>query len=211
MEELIILGAGPHAHEMADMVRWVNGVQGDRWELLGFLVPEGEAGRVGERSEQGDVVLGTYAALARYPGARLLPEVNSDAPDLPAERLATLVAPSAFVTSTARIGPGSVIYPNCFVGHHADLGARTFALSGCVINHDVRLADDVILASGVTIAGFVRVEAGCYLGQASTIRQHLRIGRGSLIGMGSVVIRDVPPNSVMVGNPARRLRDRAEG
>ena len=30
----------------------------------------------------------------------------------------------------------------------------------------------------------------------------------ALIGMGAVVIRDVPPNSIMVGNPARRLKDR---
>ena len=30
---------------------------------------------------------------------------------------------------------------------------------------------------------------------------------GSLIGMGSVVLREVPPNSVMVGDPARKLRD----
>jgi acetyltransferase-like isoleucine patch superfamily enzyme len=56
----------------------------------------------------------------------------------------------------------------------------------------------------------VWVEDGCYLGQACAIKQYLRIGRGSLIGMGSVVVRDVPPNSVMVGNPARKLRDRNE-
>jgi acetyltransferase-like isoleucine patch superfamily enzyme len=36
----------------------------------------------------------------------------------------------------------------------------------------------------------------------------LRIGRDSLIGMGSVVVSNVPPNSVMVGNPAHKLRDR---
>jgi acetyltransferase-like isoleucine patch superfamily enzyme len=39
------------------------------------------------------------------------------------------------------------------------------------------------------------------------VRQNLRIGRDSLVGMGSVVIKDVPPSSVMAGNPARKLRD----
>jgi acetyltransferase-like isoleucine patch superfamily enzyme len=52
------------------------------------------------------------------------------------------------------------------------------------------------------------VEAGCYLGQGCTVRQELRIGAGSLVGMGAVVVRDVPPGSVVAGNPARRLRDR---
>ena len=39
----------------------------------------------------------------------------------------------------------------------------------------------------------------------------LRIGRDSLIGMGCVVVKDVPPNSVMAGNPARRMRDNTPG
>ena len=48
------------------------------------------------------------------------------------------------------------------------------------------------------------------LGQACTIRQFVRLGKGSLIGMGAVVLKDVPPNSVMVGNPARRLKYRVQ-
>ena len=60
----------------------------------------------------------------------------------------------------------------------------------------------------MTLAGAVHVEEGCYLGQTCSGRQHLRIGKGSLIGLGAVVIKDVPPNCVMVGNPARKLKDR---
>ena len=209
MSPLIILGAGPHAYEMADIVRQCNRAA-STWDLLGFLVPEAQAERVGERSACGDVILGTYAELGRYPEARFVPEVNCGCPDVPRERLASLIAPGTFVAGSARIGKGSVIYPNCFVGHNAVLGERCFVLSGSVINHDDRLDDEVIVCSGVTLAGFVHVEAGCYLGQACTIKQYVRIGQGSLIGMGAVVLRDVPPNSVMVGNPARRLGDRAE-
>jgi len=210
MDKLIILGAGPHAREMADIVRQIN-VVAPTWELLGFLVPETQAERVRTRSAYGDPVLGTYADIARYADARYVPEVNCGCPELPRERFASLIAPAAFVASTARIGRGSVIYPNCFIGHNAVLGERNFVLSGSVINHDDCLEDDVTVCSGVTLAGFVHVETGCYLGQACTIKQYLRIGRGSLVGMGSVVINAVPPNSVMAGNPARRLRDRGDG
>jgi serine acetyltransferase len=41
------------------------------------------------------------------------------------------------------------------------------------------------------------------------VRELLTVGRGSLIGMGAVILHDVQPNSVMAGNPARRLRARA--
>ena len=88
------------------------------------------------------------------------------------------------------------------------MGDFVFCLSGSVINHDNVIEDRVVFASGVALAGHVHVENGCYLGQSSTVRQFLTIGRGSMLGMGAVVVKDVPPNSVMAGNPARKLRDR---
>ncbi len=81
-------------------------------------------------------------------------------------------------------------------------------LSGCIINHDDVLEDNVVCASGVTLAGAVHVESGVYLGQSCTVRQFLRIGRNSLVGMGAVVVKDVPPDCVMAGNPAFKLRDK---
>jgi acetyltransferase-like isoleucine patch superfamily enzyme len=207
MDDLIIMGAGPHAQEMTDIVGEINRAQ-PTWNLLGFLVPEAQAGLVGTALGCGYPVLDTYAAIGHYPDAFFVPEYNCGYPDVPHGRSASLVAHSAFVASTAQIGRGCVIYPHCFVGHNAVLGDRVFLLSGSVINHDCRLDDDVTAGSAVSLAGFVHVEAGCYLGQACTIRQYLAIGRGSLIGMGSVVITDVAPNCVMVGNPAHKLKER---
>jgi len=204
---LIILGSGPHAYEMADIVRQINALA-PTWELLGCLVAEDRAGEAASCAERGLPVLGTYAEAERYGDVVFAPEYGCGAPLALLERAVSLVAPSAFVAGTAQLGGGSVVYPHCFVGHKALLGERVFVLAGSVINHDDVLEDDVTVCSGVTLAGFVHVEAECYLGQGSTIRQYLRIGRGSLIGMGSVVIADVAPNSVMVGNPAHRLRDR---
>jgi sugar O-acyltransferase (sialic acid O-acetyltransferase NeuD family) len=154
-------------------------------------------------------VLGSPESLARYPETCFVPDNQWPAAlPLPPGRLVSLIDPGAFVSRTAHIGGGSVIYPNSFVGLDAGIGQRFFCLSGCVVNHHCVIEDRVVAASGVTLAGSVHVEADCYLGQASSVRQYVRIGRGSLIGMGAVVVKDVPPNSVMVGNPARRIRDR---
>ena len=210
MRDLIILGAGPHAQEMADIVRQINRVE-PVWNLLGFIVPDAQAALVGRHMGSGLPVLGIYATIDQYSAAVFVPEYGCGFPDFPCERMVSLIAPSAFVASTAQIGAGCVIYPGCFVGHNAVLGKRVFCLSGCVINHDDRLEDNVTVCSNASLAGLVHVERDCYLGQGCAIRQELRIGRGSLIGMGSVIIRDVPPNSVMVGNPGRRLRDRTAG
>ena len=205
MRELLILGTDVHAGEMAEIVERMNARQ-PMWRLLGFLTQD--RARVGE-VWNGYPILGTAADLEQYPEACLVPafgwpETGGVAP----ERWVSLVDPSAFVSRTAILGAGCVIYPNCFVGLNARLGDRVFCLSGSVINHDDVLEDGVTVASGVLLAGQVHVEAGCYLGQGCTVRQFLRLGRGSMVGMGAVVIRDVPPGSIVVGNPARFLRPR---
>lgn len=205
VRDLLILGVGVHAAEMAEIVERVDTAK-PTWRLLGFIAPEKK--HVGEQ-QNGYPILGAIDQLPEYPDACLVPAYGwPQSPTLPRVRLITLVDPTAFVSRTAAIGAGCVLYPHCFVGLHATIGDYVFCLSSSVINHDVVLEDQVTVASGVSLAGSVHVEADCYLGQACTIRESVRIGRGSLIGMGAVVVKDVPPNSVIVGNPGRRLRDR---
>ena len=201
--DLLILGRGPHSAEMAEIVERINHAA-PTWNLLGFVSPDGK-GAGTERS--GYPVLGGPEMLDAYPSACVVADNEwPRTPELPEDRLVSLIDPSAFVSRTATIGAGTVLYPHCFVGLNARIGKRIFAISGCIINHDDVLEDYVVLASGVTLAGSVHVEQGCYLGQSATVRQYLRIGAGSTLGMGAVIIRNVPPGSVMVGNPARVLR-----
>lgn len=205
MRDLLILGVGVHAEEMAEMVERVNATR-PAWRLLGFLAPD--ANGVGDQ-RNGCPILGTIDELASYPEASLVPAFGwPRSLPVPRHRLISLIDPTAFVSRTTSIGAGCVLYPHCFVGLNARIGNDVFCLSGSVINHDDVLEDRVVLASRVSLAGSVHVEADCYLGQACTVRECLRIGRGSLIGMGAVVVKDVPPNSVIVGNPGRRVRDR---
>lgn len=205
MRDLLILGNGVHGAEMVEIVERINRTA-PTWNLLGYLSPqEGEAGR----TRNGYPVLGSVSALVDYPDACLIPDNEwPRSLPIPYERLVSLVDPTVFVSRTAVIGRGCVLYPHGFVGLNARLGDYIFCLSGSIINHDDVLEDHVVLASGVRLAGSVTVEAECYLGQSCTVRETTRIGRGSLIGMGAVVIRDVAPNSVIVGNPGRRLRSR---
>ena len=185
LPDLVILGDGVHGREMVHIVERINRVT-PTWNLIGHLGAD---------------------AIHAHPTARLIAD-NEFPKDIviPRDRIVSLIDPSAFVHPTARIGAGCVIYPNCFIGCGASLGERVFMLAGAVINHDDVLEDRVTVCTNVSLAGYVHVEADCYLGQACTVRQRLRIGRGSLLGMGCVVVSNVPPESVMVGNPARLLR-----
>lgn len=208
MRDLIILGTGVHGAEMAHIVERINR-QAPTWALKGHIAP-----RAPDRTTfAGHPVLGSAEAmadlLARYPDAMLVAdnEFPKTVP-VPADRRTTLIDPSCCIHPTARIGKGCAIFPQCFVGLNAVIGDGVFILSGCAINHDAILEDGVVAASHVTLAGHVHVEAGAYLGQACSVRQSLRIGRHALIGMGAVVVKHVEPDSVMAGNPARKLKSR---
>lgn len=202
LTKLLILGTGPHALEMVDIVSRVNRVT-PTWELVGLVSPPPAS----SSGQPGYPVIGGPEMLAEHPDTLAVPEFGWPRELLPPrERLASLIDPGATIARTARLGEGCVIYPGVFVGANARVGDLVFCLSGSAINHDDVIEDRVSLATGAAVAGEVHVETECYLGQGCMIRQKLRIGRDSVIGMGAVVIRDVMPNSVMVGNPARRLR-----
>ncbi len=205
MSDLLILGTGPHAIEMLDIVDRINRAE-NRWNFLGFV--SSDSRRVGE-TLLGFPVLSEQMATDQYPQAQLVPEYEWPFKvRIPLDRLTSLIDPSVFVSRTAHIGQGCVIYPHCYVGSHARIGDFLFCLAGSVINHNDVIGDRVTITSGVMVAGDVHVESDCYLGQGATVREMLRVGHDSLIGMGSVVVDNVVPNSVIVGNPGRRLRSR---
>ncbi len=205
MKDLIILGTGVHGAEMVEIVERVNNDK-KTWNLLGFL--SFDKAQKGQSFNQ-IPVLGSFDQILDFPNCFFVPNNKwNRSISLPMGQLASLIDPTTFVSRTAQIGKGVVLYPHCYVGLQAKIGDFVFSLSNSVINHDVVLETGVIITSGVMLAGSVHIEESCYLGQACTVREKLRIGKSSLIGMGAVVTKDVPPNSVMIGSPAKKLKDR---
>ena len=205
MKDLIILGTGVHAAEMVQIVERAN-LKKKTWNLKGLISPLDKDPR---REVQGYPVMGNYKQMGTWKRALFVPSNNWPVRyAIPRERLATLVDPSAFISPTAILGKGCVVYPFCFIGHNARLGERVFCLSHSVISHDDVLGDRVTVTSGAMIAGRVQVGQDSYLGQACTIRQDISIGRDCLIGTGAVVVKDVASGSVMAGNPARKIKDK---
>ncbi|HHY82497.1 MAG TPA: acetyltransferase [Clostridiales bacterium] len=201
MNDILIFGNGIHACEMVEILeRWD---KNHEYRLIGFVAKEPD-----ERGLMGYPVFGLDDL--DKDGLRYAALVPDNTFDLEVKqkyrgRMITVIDPSCFVSRSARIGPGTVLYPGCYVGQNAVIGEFVFCLAGCIINHDDVIEEGCILASGVRIAGNVRVERKAYLGQACTIRQFLTIGEQSLIGTGAVVVKDVRPNTIVVGNPAREL------
>lgn len=74
------------------------------------------------------------------------------------------------------------------------------------IAHNVTVGADVVLTSGTLLCGSSMVESQAWIGVNSSVLNRVTVGANAKIGMGSVVTRDVPPNTLAYGNPARNKR-----
>jgi sugar O-acyltransferase (sialic acid O-acetyltransferase NeuD family) len=215
---VILLGPGGNVIDMVDMLEDLNR-DGPRYDLLGFL--DHRPALVGQTIE-GYPVLGVYADAAllaeRFPDARFStwlggvgsylrrPAVIAGL-GLPPERFVTLVHPTAYVSRRARLGRGVIVFQHCTITNNVTLGDHVVVLPQTVISHDDEIGAYTAITGGVAIAGQVRVGPRCYLGTNCSIHPGVEIGEGCLVGMGSVVLHSTPPFQVVVGNPARKLRD----
>jgi len=78
----------------------------------------------------------------------------------------------------------------------------------CHIAHNVLIKSRSILTACVEISGSSIIEEDVWIGPNSSVINGITIGKGSLIGIGSVVIKSVPPNSTVFGNPAKIISER---
>ena len=115
---------------------------------------------------------------------------------------ATSVGTGTSLEVENRIGSRVRIHSNCFL-------ERVVVEDGVFIGPGVVFTDD----PHPPCPAFRRctepvvVEAGARIGAGAVILPGVRIGRGALVGAGSVVTRDVAPGAVVVGNPARVLKN----
>jgi sugar O-acyltransferase (sialic acid O-acetyltransferase NeuD family) len=216
---LLIAGAGGFARETAQAVRDANAAdlaagRPARWELLGHLDDDRS---LHGREVDGVPVLGGCDLARRTGAARVVVCVGSPRDygararlvrrlELPERRYATVVHPTAAVSGTSVLGPGTVVLAHCVLTAAVRVGAHVAVMPHAVLTHDDVVADFATLASGVRLGGRARLERGAYLGAGALVRESTVVGAWSLVGMGSTVLGDVPPGEVWAGTPARRLR-----
>ena len=122
-----------------------------------------------------------------------------------AERFARVIHPSARIAEHATIGRNVLIMAGVVLTSNAVVGDHVIILPNTVIVHDVVVHDWAVIGANVTIGAYTTLGANCYVGGGSSIINGITVGEGALVGLGSVVIRDVPPEARVAGNPARVL------
>ena len=69
------------------------------------------------------------------------------------------------------------------------------------------IGENSVISTGAIVGGNTSIGENTYIGSGAVLRDDIRIGNNCIIGMGAVVTKSVEDNMVMVGNPARFLRE----
>lgn len=101
------------------------------------------------------------------------------------------------------IGPLCAIYRGQF--RDTIIGDTSIIDSGSIIGHDVEIGKGCVITGNCTIGGFAEIKRACYVGIGAIIKNRIVVESNSYIGMGSVCNQNVLANTVVFGNPARRI------
>ena len=211
-DSIIVVGAGHHALSVLGVVADVG------CPVAGLVADGNEPGT----KFAGAKVLGGLSTAAelctRIPAAKWVMAIGDNYHRLrimreiqglcPQAQFAPLVHPSCVIAPDVILDEGSVVMPGAVVMAASRLRAASLVNTQASLDHESSLDEGASLAPGVVTAGNVKVGRRSFVGIGATIVQGITIGSDSVIGAGSLLLHNVPDNTVAYGRPARNIRAR---
>jgi len=125
------------------------------------------------------------------------------------------------IGNETRIGTFVEIQRGAKIGDRCKISSHTFICEGVIIEPEVFVGHGVTFINdryprATTAEGQLQIEAdwhcqntlvkrGASIGSGATLLGGITVGENAIVGAGSVVTKDVPPNAIVAGNPARIL------
>lgn len=212
MKRVVIIGAGGHGCDVAEIIRHQAEIETGR-ALLGFVV---DSDCLSQAAGSGVPILGDWSwfEAAERDGLSVICAVGDPALrkrlvekaqsiGLP---FTNAISPSAHIARDAKIGTGVMVFPQTVIGRSVLFSDHAIINAGSTLGHDTRIDRYGTIGPGVHLSGNVSIGEGCYLGVGSSVIPRVTIGAWTTIGAGAVVTSDIPDHVTAAGVPARIIK-----
>jgi len=143
---------------------------------------------------------------------------NSAVPLLDLTTVNARIEPGAIIRDKVTIGANAVIMMGAIINIGASIGEETMIDMNAVIGARGIIGKRCHIGAGAVIAGVLEppsktpviIEDDVLIGANAVILEGVRIGKGAVVGAGSVVTKDVPANTIVVGVPAKIVKEKDE-
>lgn len=214
MKKLIIIGGYGNGTVVQSTVEDINAVV-PQWELLGFL-NDREVDPINGYPVLGKITKEVVGQYLQDPDVHFFYSIISLKYNfkfinklfdlqIPTERFATIIHPTAVISKFSKIGYGTCIQPFVSVGPNTTIGNHVQIYAQSLVGHGAKLDDYSYVANNACIGADVHLKEGAYLGTNATTIEFISLGKWSITGIGAVVLTDVPDYAKVVGNPARQI------
>jgi len=211
MEKVAVIGAGGFGKEVQMLIEQINTVN-PTYEIVGFyddgkskgeiingLPVLGKVEDINNIDQPLSIALGIGVPAVKK---KIVKKISNPLITYP-----NLIHPSVQIGFPyVTLGEGNIICGNNILTVNIDLGDFVTLNLGCTVGHDTKIGDYSAFMPGCDIAGEVVIQPLVYGGLGTKIINLINVGTNVTLGAGTVVVKDIPDNTLAVGVPAKVIK-----
>ncbi len=215
MKKVVVVGAGGFGREAIEIFKDINKIE-KKWDILGFIDDDPA---IHDKYINGFPIIGGLNWLIENSkeircvitiGDPKTKKLIADKLENNGINFINAIHPSVIMSEYVELGKdviicaGNILTVNIKVGSHVILNINS------TVGHDTIIEDYCSIMPTVKINGNNHLYKGVYVGTGASFIHQVSVGMWTTIGAGAVVTKDIPPNVVAVGVPAKVIRRKNE-
>lgn len=192
MKNVVIIGAGGHAHVIADIIR----AEGNN--LVAFL----------DDDLSKEDCTGPISDYVKYKNCEFIIGIGNTDTREEISKLSlkwhTAIHPSAIVSPSVTIEEGTVVMPRAVINTRSKIGRHCIINTGAIVEHDNIIGNYSHVSVGANLGGTVKIGNKCWIGIGAILKNNISVCDGVTLGAGTVVIKNISESGTYIGVPAKR-------